>query len=73
MAVHVVFVIRATGAAVSCGACEGDWLAGCGAAAVRRRAGTVADQALWLKARPPPLWALTTQRSWLPTSALVTT
>src|SRR3954454_24436141 len=46
VAVHVVFVIRATGAAVSCGFCEGDWLVGGTTAA--GGAGTVADQALWL-------------------------
>jgi hypothetical protein len=45
VAVHVVLVIRATGAAVSCGACEGDSLLG---GTTTGAAGTVADQALWL-------------------------
>src|SRR3954453_4204246 len=45
VAVHVVFVIRATGAAASCGLWEGCWVVGGPSPGA---AGTVADQALWL-------------------------
>ena len=47
VAVHVVFVIRATGAALSCWVCDGDWLVG-GTGVCAGGAGTAAVQALWL-------------------------
>ena len=73
VAVQRVPVIRATGAAMSCWFCDGDWLVRLARAAGDGGVGTVAVHALCLKARPPPLCALTTQPSWLPTSALLTT
>ena len=46
VAAHVVFVIRATGAAVSSWVCDGDWLVG--GTGVAATAGTAKVQAPWL-------------------------